>query len=111
MFMIMFVLDDPEKLPDILDGWEKAGVTGVTIIESTGMHRVKRKFLPIGYLPAYYGHSENHQTLIAVVEKEDLIKTCLEAAEAVVGDLMQPNTGIFAAWPLHTVKGMGKQYI
>jgi len=70
MFMIMFVLDDPEKLPDILDGWEKAGVTGVTIIESTGMHRVKHKFLPIGYLPAYYGHSENHQTLIAIVEQE-----------------------------------------
>lgn len=111
MFMIMFVLDEPEKLPDILDGWEKAGVTGVTIIESTGMHRVRRKFLPMRYVPALYGQEESHLTLMAVVNEEGLIHSCLQATEEIVGDLNSPNTGIFTAWPLHYVKGMGKEQL
>lgn len=108
MFMIMFVLNDPGKLIDILEAWENAGVTGVTIIESTGMHRVKRKAFPMRYVPAFYGSEEEHVTLIAVVHDESLIKVCLEASEAAVGDLSQPNTGIFTAWPLHCVKGLDK---
>ena len=32
MYMVMFVLDDPEKLVEVLNAWEKAGITGVTII-------------------------------------------------------------------------------
>ena len=37
MFMILFVLHDPEKLDDILTAWEEAGVSGVTILPSTGL--------------------------------------------------------------------------
>ena len=109
MFMILFVLDDPGKLIDVLEAWEKAGVTGVTILESTGMRRVQHKSFPMRYMPAFYGSSESHETLIAIVNEESLIAACLEAAEAVVGDLSKPNTGIFTTWPLHSVKGYNSQ--
>ena len=39
MFMVFFVLDDPNRLDDLLAAWTEAGVTGATIIESTGMRR------------------------------------------------------------------------
>ena len=57
MYMIMFVLDDPEKLPVLLEAWEKAGLGGVTILESTGMHRVKRRLFPMRYLPIEIGRA------------------------------------------------------
>ncbi len=106
MFMIMFVLNDPERLNEILEAWEKSSVKGVTIIESTGMHRVRRQFVPMRYVSALFDQEESHLTLMAIVEAESQINACLEAAESVVGDLNDPNTGIFTAWPLQCVKGL-----
>lgn len=105
MHMIYCVLDDPEKLIDVLSAWEKVGITGVTILESTGMHRVTRRAFPMRYLPALYGQEENHLTLMAIVRDESFISACLETTESVVGDLNSPNTGIFTAWPLSVIKG------
>jgi len=37
MYMIMFVLDNPERLSEILKAWEGIGIRGATIVESTGI--------------------------------------------------------------------------
>ncbi|MGB4595790.1 MAG: hypothetical protein WBI14_07785 [Anaerolineaceae bacterium] len=105
MHMIFFVLDDPDKLIDILTAWENVGITGVTILESTGFHRVTRRAFPMRYMPAFYGNEDSHQTLMAIVRDEAVISSCLEATEKIVGDLNSPNTGIFTAWPLSIIKG------
>ena len=39
MYMIFYVLNDPERLDDMLDAWTKAGIKGITFIESTGYAR------------------------------------------------------------------------
>ena len=41
-FQIVFVLDNADQCRDILDAWEKAGIRGVTILESSGLGRVRR---------------------------------------------------------------------
>ena len=105
MHMIFCVLDDPGKLIDVLTAWENVGITGVTLLESTGMHRVTRRTFPMRFLPALYGQEENHVTLIAIVRDESVISACLTATESIVGDLDGPNTGIFASWPLKVIKG------
>ena len=50
MYMIMFVLDDADQLEHVLEAWERAGMRGATIVESTGIHRLRRKHLPMRYL-------------------------------------------------------------
>lgn len=107
MFMIMFVLDDPKYLDQILEGWSNLGIPGATIVESTGLHRRQIKRIPMRYL---YGNTTSFEvgntTLFVVVPNEEMIKVCLEEIERVVGDLDEPNTGIFTAWPLAIVKGI-----
>jgi nitrogen regulatory protein PII len=109
MYMVMFVLNDPQKLVEVLNAWEKAGITGVTIIESTGMHRVRRSFLPMRYTTAIFNQEENHLTLFALVGKKELVDASLMASESVVGSLDNGNTGIFTAWPVEMVKGLEKR--
>ncbi len=43
MLQIVFVLDDLALLNDVLEAWTTAGVKGITITESTGVHRVKSR--------------------------------------------------------------------
>jgi hypothetical protein len=109
MYMLFFVLDDPERLSEILEAWESVGVRGVTIVESTGMHRVRRQFIPMRYISALVSQEQNHLTLFAIVKDDAQVQACLRAAEQVVGDLDGPNTGVMAAWPLSLVKGLPEQ--
>jgi hypothetical protein len=107
MFMIMFVLDNPAQLDAVLDTWEKAGIRGVTLVESSGIHRRRKMLLPMRYVFQTSGDvEESHFTLFAIVDTEAVVQACLQATEQLVGNLDDPNTGVFAAWPLAVVKGL-----
>jgi hypothetical protein len=109
MYMVMVVLDDPDRLDALLEAWRKVGIGGATIIESTGIHRRKSQMIPLRYIFQTTGpREEGHYTLLAIVDSEQVVQACLGATESVVGDLSQPNSGIFTAWPLSVVKGLPK---
>lgn len=114
MYMVMFVLDDPEKLDSILDAWESIGVSGVTFVDSTGINRRRRArqvgtTFMAGINRLMSGTQETHLTLFVIVKDEQMVEKCLAAAEAIVGDLGEPNTGVMAAWPLLYTKGIPEQ--
>jgi len=111
MHMVMFVLDDPSQLDDVLNAWEAAGISGATIIESTGINRRRQaKLVGTGLMAGINrlmsGDEESHYTLFTIVPDESVVTRCLEAVESVIGDLNQANTGVLAAWPLSVVKGV-----
>lgn len=111
MQMVMFVLDDPKHLEAILDAWQAIGVHGVTIIESSGSHRVRQR-RPLGARYVFGALSESsrvkmeHYTLFAIVPNETVVRACLDATEEIVGDLDGPNTGVLASWELSVAKGV-----
>ncbi len=109
MFIIMFVLNDSKKLDMILDGWKKIGVRGVTILDSIGAYRV-RKRIPGRFAFTTANADENSKTLIAMVEDEQVVKDCLAETENLIGDLSEPNTGIFSYWQATNIKGLHKNY-
>jgi len=102
----MFVLDDPGFLTQILKAWANHGITGATIIESTGAFRHLNKHIPMRYS---YGATTDIEsgniTIFVIVEDQSKIQLCLELIEQIIGDLNGPNTGIFASWPLTLSKG------
>jgi hypothetical protein len=107
MYMIMLVLDDPDQLDDVLEAWEKVGIRGATIVESTGIQRLRRRSVPMRYIfqsPELM--EEGHLTLFVIVDGEQMVQDCLRATEQIVTDLDGPNTGVFAAWPLAFVRGV-----
>ncbi|MBN1303253.1 MAG: hypothetical protein JXA13_02370 [Anaerolineales bacterium] len=111
MFAVMLVLDDPERLDEVLDAWEKAGLRGATIIDSTGWQRrrIRRGLLGARFNFAALeasGRIEHHNTLFVIVRDRDMVQETITATESIVGDLDGPNTGIIAAWPLDIVKGL-----
>jgi len=107
MFMVMFVLNDPARLDALLEAWEQIGIRGATIVESTGIHRRRKQILPMRYMFQPIGNvEESHYTLFAIVESDEIVQACLQSTEQLVGNLDDPNTGVFAAWPLHSVKGL-----
>jgi nitrogen regulatory protein PII len=111
MYAVLFVLDDPKRVDEILTAWEDIGVRGVTIFESTGWQRRRIQQSLLGarfdFASLAANHrQENHMTLFVVVKNRAKVNKVLECVEAIVGDLDMPDTGILISWPIEIIKGL-----
>ena len=112
-YMIMLVLDDIDSCPLVFDAWEKAGTRGITILESTGLGRVRRALGMRNDLPLMptlrtllHSREERHRTLISVVDSEEMVDQLIEVTEAVTGDLREPNRGVLFVLPVVRAIGL-----
>ncbi len=114
MYLILFVLDDIQRLEEILQAWEQSGVRGITILPSTGLAKLRqrkavlREDLPLmPSLHDLFRHSEHmNRTLFTIVENEEMVNAVVNATHSVVGDLNEPNTGVMAVIPLARAYGL-----
>lgn len=110
MHMIMLVIDDPDFLDEVIKAWRSAGVTGATILESMGAYRRETGHIRGRYLFGMPALAETvgraQYTLFAIVPDQRTAELTLQATEEVMGDLTQPDTGVFAAWELSLAKGV-----
>jgi hypothetical protein len=113
MYLIVFVLDDPDKLEDLLNAWEEAGTGGATVLVSTGRHRLStgyRDDVPLmpGLDDFYKRVEDYHRTLFTIVKDDVILQKIVAATKSVVGDLNEPNTGILVVLPTAQVYGLEK---
>lgn len=114
MYLILFVLDDPDKLEDLLNAWEAAGTGGATVLVSMGLNRMLnsgiRDDIPLmpGLDDFYKRVEDYHRTLFTVVKDDQTLEKIVAATQNVVGDLNEPNTGILVVLPAAKVYGLEK---
>ncbi|RMG98996.1 MAG: hypothetical protein D6706_06225 [Chloroflexi bacterium] len=110
-YMVMLVLDNLNQCPSVLDAWESTGVRGITILESTGLAKVKgkelRDDLPLmpGLTRLLRGQEQRHRTIFTVVESEEDVDRIIEATESVIGDLNLPHNGVLFVLPVVRMVG------
>ena len=113
-YLVVFVLDDIDCSQNVLDAWESVGVKGITILDSTGLGRVRQAGIrdDIPLLPSLseiYKITETHnRTIFSVVDDLDTAHTLVGDAINIVGDLEQPDTGLLFIVPLVEVYGLNK---
>jgi len=116
MYMVMFVLHDPCFLKDVLEAWDAAGVSGVTIFPSTGLRRLQtldvlREDIPlIPSLEDLIQQEERlNRTLFTIVDGDDMVDKVINATQSVIGDLNNPNTGILSVLPVVKTYGLNRK--
>jgi nitrogen regulatory protein PII len=116
MQMILFVLHDPARLKEVLNAWHETGVSGITILPSTGLKRLQktvgyRDDLPlIPSLENLIGNEETlNRTLMTIVPSEEMVDKVVAATQMLIGDLNLPNTGILAVLPVTRVYGLDRK--
>lgn len=118
-YFFMLVLHEVEKLGEVMDAWEKAGASGVTVIATTGIGRIRKKFMLREDIPLIpdlndllNGQYEEllNRTLFSICEGEELVDRLIKATESVLGDLNQPRNGIIAVLPIARVVGLRPPY-
>ena len=114
MYLILFVLDNPDKLEDLLNAWEEAGTGGATVLVSTGLNRMLnqgiRDDIPLmpGLDDFYKREEDYHRTLFTIVKDDAMLAKIVDATQSVIGSLNEPNTGILVVMPATQVYGLQK---
>jgi len=108
--LLIAVINDPEKIDEILSGFLEMGVTGATIIGSEGMGRLLSHDIPIfaGLQTLISGSRPQNRTLFSVVP-EDRIEDALAVLQEVCGNLASPATGIAVVLPVDRVVGLAPE--
>ena len=112
--MVIFVMNHPDECGLLLDAWEGAGITGITILESSGLGRLRgrgsRDDIPL--MPSLHDlfkiKETRHRTLFSVVDSEEKVDAILEATKKIVGDLNCDDTGFLFVLPVSRAYGMSR---
>lgn len=112
--LVVLIVNDPDDCPAILEAWEALGLSGITILETSGLGRMRRAGMQDDFplMPSvrdYFEGSEvHHRTLFSVVDDETLVDRMIESAQQIIGDLEEEHTGFLFVVPVSRVEGMGK---
>jgi nitrogen regulatory protein PII len=112
--LVVLVLEKPEQYLSILEAWEEAGISGLTILESTGLGRVRgvlRDDIPL--LPSLRdvlaSQELHHRTLFSVVEDDATVDRVVAATERIIGGFSRGRTGLLFVVPVSQVFGLDKE--
>lgn len=110
--LVILITTQIDKGLEIAEAWEASGASGVTLIESFGLHHLREKSKSLE-LPLFVSMAqvmrqieETNQTIFSVVD-EALVDPLMEATVRVLGrDLDQPNTGVAFVLDVERVIGL-----
>jgi len=114
--LVILVVDDATKVTDVLNAWLQAGVSGVTLLDSSGLgHEFgnygARSDLPL--MPSLESllrvREEKGRTLFTVVPDGFDVEALIAATETVTGELDDPDTGILFTLPISRARGLHRR--
>jgi hypothetical protein len=108
--LLVAIIDDLSKIWDVIDEWERLGVSGATIYDSSGLNRARQLRDDLPLFPSVRelleGAETHHRTLLSVLEDEVDVEALVRATEKIVGPLDSPHTGILFTVPVLKVWGL-----
>jgi hypothetical protein len=116
MYMVMFVSTNSEQATDVLNIWVEAGISGVTILESSGMQQALKRGIrdDVGMVftlsSLIRAQEVHHRTLLSAINDEATLNRLVEATTAFVGDWSKPDVGVLFVLPLLQAYGIGKHF-
>lgn len=106
MKLIIFVLNQEERLQEILEAFLELGINGATILDSVGMGRILAHDIPIfaGFQNLLHDTRPGNKTIISVVPGKK-VERIIQAIEQIIGSLDEAGNGVFISLPVDFVKG------
>lgn len=111
--LVSLVVHDPGRVDAIVRAWLEAGVTGMTLLDSSGLGRHMREHDLRDDLPLFPSMrkllegAEHHSRLLFSVVPDDFdLERLIEATEDVLGPLDRPDSGILFVIPVTRAVGL-----
>jgi nitrogen regulatory protein PII len=113
-YLVVLIVNDPDDCPALLDAWDAAGVKGITILNSSGLGRLRnaglREDLPL--IPSledlFQSEEVYHRLMMSVVESQEMVDKLVKVTYKITGDLDRPHSGFMFIVPVSQVFGLDR---
>jgi len=108
--LLVAVINDPEKIDDVLSGFVELGIRGATVVSSEGMGQILSHDIPIfaGLQTLLSGSRPQNRTVLSVLPLER-VPEVVALLQEVTGNLESPATGILFTLPVDLVVGLAPE--
>ena len=102
MYLLVAVIENEDLLDEVITGWLDMGISGATVIESTGALQLITQHVPIfaGLRSLTSGGSRHSRTIFTVVEDRQTLDTALGFLKRLCRSQSNPLHGIFFVAPV-----------
>ena len=111
MELLIAVINQEDRLDDILSGFLELGITGATVINSEGMGHVLSHDIPIfaGLQTLISRARPQNQTIFSVIDDDEKVEGAIALLQEICGDMDNPATGIVFTIPVTRVTGLAPE--
>ena len=111
MELLIVVINDVDRVDEVLAGFLEIGITGATVIDSEGMGRVLSHDIPIfaGLQTLISRSRPQNQTLFSVIDEQEKVEQAIALLQDVCGRFDDPATGIAITVPVTRVVGLAPE--
>lgn len=111
MELLIVVINDVDRMDEVLAGFLEIGITGATVIDSEGMGRVLSHDIPIfaGLQTLISRSRPQNQTLFSVIDEPEKVEQAIALLQDVCGRFDDPATGIAMTVPVTRVVGLAPE--
>ncbi|MDJ0766734.1 MAG: P-II family nitrogen regulator [Myxococcota bacterium] len=108
MDLLVVVINQEEKLDEILSGFLELGVTGATILESQGMiGRLPEDGAVVSGLQSLIaGSRPKSSTVFSIIETKEKLDAAVKMIQDKCGDLSKPGSGVLFTIPVDRAVGL-----
>jgi nitrogen regulatory protein P-II 1 len=108
--LLIVVINDVDRMDEVLAGFLEIGITGATVIDSEGMGRVLSHDIPIfaGLQTLISRSRPQNQTLFSVIDEPEKVEQAIALLQDVCGRF-DPATGIAMTVPVTRVVGLAPE--
>ncbi len=96
MKLMVFVLNQEEKLEEVLEGFLEIGIKGATVVESVGMGKIIASDIPIfaGLRELFVSASPHNRTIFSVIE-DSQVDEIIHIIDKIMGGIKkEPGKGV-----------------
>jgi nitrogen regulatory protein P-II 1 len=108
MQLLIAVINQEERLDEILAGFIELGITGATVLRTEGMGRMLSEDIPIfaGLQSLLAQARPQNRTIFSVIKEDETVNGAIQLLQDLCGDLNDPATGIVFTLPVNQVVGL-----
>ncbi len=109
MHLLVAVIEDEDLVDEVITGWMDLGVSGATVIETTGALKLVAQHVPIfAGLRALVGGAEGHnKTIFAAIEDDSILEAAITFLMSAAKASEKKNLGIYFVCPVDRLGRLG----
>ncbi len=102
MYLLFAVIENEDLLDELITGWMDLGISGATVIETTGALQLITQHVPIfaGLRSLTSGGGRHNKTIFTAINNKDTLNLAIAFMEDLFRKTEKPHQGIYFVTPL-----------